>query len=101
MLATKEWLKLPWETRMKMSEIFSIPKSASTVVIDNQVVSDGYTEENLSVITADRLRDFTGLDTDDFYKLFYAAIDRVEGKQTNEENAKTENPGPKSAGKKK
>ena len=75
------WLKLPITTRIKLAEIFNIPKIGSTHVSNNTIQSDGYSvatiEENLSIPSIQKYLDTTEAD---YLKLWSMLIDRVEGR---------------------
>ncbi len=77
-LNTVQWLSLPLETRNKLVEIFNIPRSSSTEVEDNRVVSDGYTHHDLAYITIEAMQGFL-LDTveNDYFKLFHRVLDAI------------------------
>lgn len=78
-LTPQEWLHLSQEVRNKLVEIFRIPRSGFTHVIDGQVQTDGYTYENLKVITIQTMQDFLkeGSPEDTFDDLLEKVIQRV------------------------
>lgn len=73
-LSTHDWLQLPWETRLKLVEVFKITRSAGTHVIGGVVKTDGYTEKDLSILNIETLKTFTGLETDNYQELFNATL---------------------------
>lgn len=75
-LTTTQWLALPHETRMKLREVFHIPRSEGTIMQDNKVLSDGYNHRDLSVISIAAMQGYLG-DTPDAGVEFYALFDRV------------------------
>lgn len=77
-LNTVQWISLPLEIRAKLVEIFNIPRSASTEVENNTVVTDGYTHKDLAVITVEKMQAFL-LDTveEDYFKLFHRVLDAI------------------------
>lgn len=77
-LAVQEWLKVKPETRMKLKEIFNIPKSSFTIVSDNKVQSDGHTYEDLGVVTVERLQQYTGVDSADLGLLWTETVKLAE-----------------------
>lgn len=86
-LSVPEWLKLSADTRVKLAEIFQIPKSKGAMVEQqgegSVVRSDGHTHEDLQAITVEKMKTFLGLmegsePINDFVKLFNAVIVVVE-----------------------
>lgn len=69
-LNTTQWLALPMEVRMKLKDLFGIPRSTGTVLQDNTVLSDGHTHADLSRISVEAMQEFVGKKEKDFYKLF-------------------------------
>jgi hypothetical protein len=53
-----QWLQIPRELRGRIVEIFKIPRSGGTVVIDNVVTTDGYTHEDLSLLSLPVLQEY-------------------------------------------
>lgn len=87
-LSVPDWLKLPYETRLKLAEIFELSKSKGSHVeqmgSESIVRSDGHTHEDLAVITLEKMYAFLGLAYDptntetDFPTLFHAVVAKVE-----------------------
>lgn len=60
-LTITQWVALPLEVRNKIVEIFKLPRSGHTEVINNQyVVSDGYTHEDLANLTEEKMQEYLG-----------------------------------------
>lgn len=78
MLSQSYWLQLPPETRQKVAHALNIRRSGGTVVEGNRVVSDGYTPDDLYEVKVEKLQQFTGSDSTDFYKLFDLAVKMIE-----------------------
>ena len=76
-LSVGVWVSLPTEVRNKFRSLFGINKSGITEVDDNRIVSDGTTHTDLSVLTIPKLQEYTGDKSDDFYKLFYKAVEKI------------------------
>ena len=66
------------ETREKLVDIFSIPKSGGVVVEGNRLISDGHTPTDLMAVTVDKMQEFLESPEEDFYKLFIEVIDKIE-----------------------
>ncbi len=81
-LSVPDWLRLSNETRLKLVEIFSIPRSTGSQMdmIGGQGVikSDGHTHQDLSVITVEKMQLFLNTDESDFLTLFQALIKKLE-----------------------
>lgn len=74
LLSGAVWLSLPQLTRAKIAELFSLTKSGNVQVFNgpngSEVRSDGYTYEDLSVITVESMQVILGSTKEDFYALF-------------------------------
>lgn len=80
MLSPTVWLKLSQETRSKIAKEFQLNKSGHSEVVDNQVVSDGYSVFDLQGITLEKLKAFTNNTSDDFYFQFTKVVNWFEPK---------------------
>lgn len=78
MLSKLEWLKLSIPTRSLMIGQFNIPKSGFTHVQDGQILTDGYTEQDLQVVTVERLQEYLDSKETDFYKLLSKTVEKLE-----------------------
>lgn len=54
------WMMVPIEERIVLVNDFKLTKTGYTEVHDNVVISDGYSTEDLRVLTAERLADYVG-----------------------------------------
>lgn len=70
-----------------MSVIFVVPQSEATLVVSNEVMSDGHTDKDLQAITAEKMQEYLGEKETDFYKLYDAAVERIT-KEIRKEDAK-------------
>ncbi len=80
MFLYSKWMELPLLTRVKIAEVFGIPKTGATEVSSNVVVKDGYAvkdiEEKLTIIAMqDYLSPVDG--GEDFSELFSRVIEKV------------------------
>lgn len=94
-LSVNEWLELPHETRIKLAEIFSIPKSTGIVTthgVTTTVLSDGHTYQDLSAITVEKMMNYLGFEVHnpeetenvvDFPGLFQAVLDKIDEELAN------------------
>lgn len=73
-LTRPQWLSLPIEVRNKLVLLFAIPRSGFTEVQDSTVVSDGYTHEDLTHITVEKMQVLLDSDEKDFFALFEEII---------------------------
>lgn len=89
LLSGSVWLSLSQETRAKIAALFEIEKSGSVYVVNGangpKVQSDGYTYEDLSVITVERMQEITGSKSTDFYHLFRNVVAIVQEEELLEE----------------
>ncbi len=82
-VSVPDWLKLSHETRVKLAEIFQVPKSKGSQMeqmgSESIIKSDGHTHEDLSVITVEKMKAYLGgITVDDFATLFDACVAKVE-----------------------
>ncbi len=78
-ISQHEWLRLKLETRKNIAAIFRIPRSGGTEVVGQTVVSDGYTYNDLALLTLDKIQEFLGMPKEkDFYKLLNILVERLE-----------------------
>lgn len=54
------WLSLPKETKEELIKVFGIQRTGVTEIVDQRVVSDGYTEKDLEVISLDKMNEYIG-----------------------------------------
>jgi hypothetical protein len=98
-----QWVQLPEDVRMYLSELFDIPRSGSAHVDGNVLVSDGRTAKDLEVITISRLQMVTKSDSEDFHTLLKMCINKFLNKNAKQEEVKSaeegsEDKGPDSSG---
>lgn len=75
------WLDLPMQTRLKLAEVFNIPKRGSTEVFNNSIKSDGFLikdiEENLSF---EKIQNFIeDTSEEDAIKLWNKMLNKING----------------------
>lgn len=89
-LTTSQWLGLNPETKAKLKEIFAIPKSSGSRLVQMNGVghleSDGHTMADLAAVTLEKMSSYLGLASTptDFYGTFDLVIEKIEGKTANE-----------------
>lgn len=79
------WVQLKPETRQKLRDIFSIPHSSHSEVVNNnfgvsQVISDGTTNIDLQSLTIEKMRDYLGTAAvnETVYDLFKRVVETIE-----------------------
>jgi hypothetical protein len=78
MLSPKIWLGLSQTTRRAIAEKLILPHSGGVEVVDNRVVSDGYTPNDLALITVEKLQTLLNSKETDFYALFNKLVEQIE-----------------------
>lgn len=75
----QHWIDLPQETRDHLKKVFDIPRSGITEIRDQTVIADGHTNEDLLVITADKMSAYVGSPTGtlDFSRLWLITLSKV------------------------
>ncbi|MGH7249349.1 MAG: hypothetical protein ACREGC_00060 [Minisyncoccia bacterium] len=92
-VSVHDWLAIAMPTRLKLREIFNIPKSRGSLVEGNVVKSDGTTYEDLKHITIEKMQTYLGVNTKDFIKLFNSCVEKIE-EQDKELEPKEPQPSP-------
>lgn len=54
------WIELPKEVKNRLIEVFQIPLTGITEIIDQRVVCDGHTGQDLMAITHDKMNAYIG-----------------------------------------
>lgn len=78
-VSVHDWLALSMPVRIKMREIFHIPKSKGSLVEGNVVKSDGTTYEDLKTITIPKMQEYLeSIESDNFVELFNKCVEKIE-----------------------
>lgn len=77
-----QWLEQKPEVKVKLIEIFSIPKTGVSEVVTDSMghakqTCDGFTHKDLTAITVDKMRDYLGMDITQISETFYTLFDRT------------------------
>lgn len=78
MLSKIEWLSLTIQQRTLLILQFNIPKSGFTHVQDGQIVSDGYTDQDLQNLTLAKLQEYLHTSDINFTELLKKTIEKLE-----------------------
>lgn len=76
-VSVQDWLQIPMKARIRLREVFSIPKSRGSLVEGNVVKSDGTTHEDLKHITVPKMQAYLESEELDFVSLFNSCVDKV------------------------
>lgn len=76
-MTTTQWLGLSMPLRMKLKEVFVIPRSSGTHVQDNTIISDGHTHGDLAHITVEKMQTYLHSEETDFFELLNASINKA------------------------
>ena len=60
------WMQLDVDTRFHLKKIFDIPRTGITEIIDQRVITDGHSTEDLRVITLEKMNEYNGSKYDSF-----------------------------------
>ncbi len=92
LLAYNTWLSLPRETRQKLEQLFQIPRTGEVIVrsnslsmqgnIQGEVTSDGHSAKDLYAITVEKMQEFVGSKSQDFYALFGEVLKQLKDPQS-------------------
>ena len=72
-----QWLQLPVEARIKIALHFGLGKSGATEVVDNRVVSDGYTALDLQDLTLEKMQEYLNSKEKDILKLLELTASKI------------------------
>lgn len=87
LLAYNVWLALPAETRVKMVNLFGIPRTGEVIVqtggivggnIGSIVKQDGHSAADLYAITVEKMQKLLDTDDVDFYKMFNHIVENID-----------------------
>lgn len=89
-ISTTQWLELDSETRTKIVQMFGLRPSEGSKVYGTRLLSDGFTNENLSAITVENINAVMGTSfvEEDILKAFHVFAEYIKNpnpKITNEE----------------
>ncbi len=83
-VSVHDWLALPMPVRIKLRQLFNIPRSQGSLVEGNIVKSDGTTFKDLEAITVEKMQGYLGTEVlgepeySDFVILFNATVDKIQ-----------------------
>ncbi len=63
--------------RMKLKEIFNVPRSQGSHVENGIVVSDGHNHSDLKVISLEAMNAYLGTESDEFFKTLEKVIQKI------------------------
>jgi hypothetical protein len=75
-----QWLQIPLETRVKLIEIFKIPRTEPTMTsggTNSVVLSDGHSHKDLESITIEKMQKYLGSQLTDFFQLFDKVLEKL------------------------
>lgn len=87
LLAYNVWLALPVETRTKLVQLFSIPRTGEVIVqtgsmingnIGSIVKNDGHAAGDLYAISVEKMQTLLKTDDTDFYKMFNHVVENID-----------------------
>lgn len=76
-ISLNTWVELPNPIRYKIREIFNIPRSSNTMVVDGMIESDGTTHEDIQHLTIEKMQKYLGDASEDLHVLFDKVVARV------------------------
>ena len=76
-LVPQQFMLLNKEMRDKLASVFKLKKSGITEILDQSVVRDGHTEEDLSNVTIDSMQEYTGSKETSFGKLWELTVSKT------------------------
>lgn len=61
-ITQQQWLLLPREVKNELINVFGIERTGISEVRDNEIISDGYSQKDLMVITKETMAKYIGSD---------------------------------------
>ena len=81
-LKSAHWLEIPKDVRQRMAKLFNIPRTGTgqSQNFGNRsiIISDGYTDRDLSVLTVAKMQAFLDSADDSFWVLIEATVKKVQ-----------------------
>lgn len=81
MISPVIWLNTSRETRLKIKDILGLSRSGNAEVVNNRVVCDGHTPQDLMGITVEKLQMVLNSKETDIYQLFNEMVYSLENPQ--------------------
>lgn len=79
LLSYPVWLSLNIQTKLKLAEMFTIPRRGTIETINGfGMVQDGFVHSDLAVITRESMQEKGIKFDEDYYKMFKALVESVE-----------------------
>ncbi len=80
-ITVPQWLNLDQSIRARLITLFKIPRSEGTSVIQGshgtQIMSDGHTNEDLAVLTLERMNEYLERESSDYFGTLNEVIEKV------------------------
>lgn len=73
-----EWLQMPKLIQELFIKWFKISRTGGAIVVDNKIISDGHTNEDLAVVSLESLQAFLHTDETHWDKLLQLTINKME-----------------------
>lgn len=77
LLSVHTWLQFGNEERLLMRELFGIPRSSGSIMLDGKLTSDGHTQGDLRVVTVEKMQRFLNSNETDFDTLLALTMEEV------------------------
>lgn len=72
------WISLQKEVRVHLEKVFSIPTSGVNEIRDQEVISDGKTNQDLLAISASKMAEYVGSpESEQFHRLWELTLAKV------------------------
>lgn len=82
MFSYAKWRTLPMHVRNDIAVQFGIPKSGTTHVDSNQIVSDGYKVEDIDAkLTPEAIQEYVGVENSDMEIVWDMMVDKIQGNE--------------------
>lgn len=83
-LNTLQWVGLDSSIRSELVEIFDIPRSGYTIVEGQEVITDGYTNQDLTSITVEKMQEYLDSTETEYFDLFKEVLQKILSKKAKE-----------------
>lgn len=71
------WVPLSHDLREYLAAKFGVGRSVATEIVDNRIISDGRSPNDLKNITLEKMQEYTGSKIDDFMQLWAITVSKA------------------------
>lgn len=81
-LGVSQWVQLPDYVRRRIASLFGLIRTGGADVQNNILITDGFTEKDLSGITVLKMQELVHSEIDNYFELFDRVLEYVENERS-------------------